>query len=458
MDKENVLQLIKNQRESLQTSELKYYKNRIKALKTLKQNIITLKSEIFDALKQDLNKSEEESYMTEVGIVLSEISYMIKHCKSFSRIKRVRTPLSHFPATSFKIPCAYGSVLIMSPWNYPFMLSIEPLVDAITAGNSVVLKPSNSSPNVSKIIDKLIKMTFKPEYAFVVIGDRQECDFLLDQEFDYIFYTGSTRIGKMVMQKASEHFTPVTLELGGKSPCIVDETANIEITARRIVFGKFLNSGQTCVAPDYVYCQASIKDKLIYEIKRQIVLQYSVSPLTNPNYPHMINERQFDRVIGYINENNLVFGGKSSTQTLKIEPTIVNATFDDEVMQEEIFGPVLPIVTFDNLDQAVKQINARPKPLALYVFSSSKKNQDKVLSSCDFGGGCVNDTIMHIASSHFGFGGVKQSGMGAYHGKTGFDTFTHYKSIVNKKNWLDLPMRYQPMNKFKYWLVKMFLK
>lgn len=458
MDKQQILELIENQKNYLPNSAFKDYKNRIETLKLLKKNILLIEEQIAEALKKDLNKSVAESYMSEIGLVLSEIGYMIKHCKRFSKPKRVLTPLAQFHSKSYKLPCAYGSVLIISPWNYPFMLSIEPLVDAIAAGNCVVLKPSKSTPNVSAVIDKLVRMTFKPEQAFVVLGGREDCDFLLDQEFDYIFFTGSTRVGKEVLKKASEHFTPVTLEMGGKSPCIVDETANIELAAKRIVFGKFLNCGQTCVAPDYVYCAKSIKRKLVKEIERQIVLQYTVDPIRNKNYPRLVNERQFDSVLKLIEQDKLVFGGKSSRESLKIEPTLLECTFDDTAMQEEIFGPVLPIVTFDYVGEAVKKLQTLPKPLALYVFTSSKENKNLVLNSCDFGGGCVNDTVIHIATSKMGFGGIKQSGIGAYHGKAGFDAFTHYKSIVDKKTWIDLPVRYQPHNKLKYKLMRWFMK
>jgi len=458
MKKEEILDEIQKQKEYLSVSAFKNVKNRIKALKLLYKNIKLLEKEICDALKKDLNKSATESYMSEVGIVLSEISFMIKHTKKYSRPIRVKTPISQFPSKSYRLPCAYGQVLVISPWNYPFMLSIDPLVDAIAAGNSVVLKPSASCPNVSKVIDKLAKMTFDPEQVFVVLGSRTETDFLLDEKFDYIFFTGSSRVGKMVLQKAAEHYTPVTLELGGKSPCIVDETANIELAAKRIVFGKFLNCGQTCVAPDFVYCAKPVKEKLIEELKKQIVLQYSVDPIHNENYPKIINERQYDGIVDLIETDKVVFGGKADKSLVKIEPTVLHCSFEDKAMQEEIFGPLLPIVTFDSIDEAIEKINSRPKPLAFYVFSSSKKNQNRFVNSCDFGGGCINDTVVHIATSNMAFGGVGQSGMGSYHGKAGFDTFTHYKSILNKKTWLDLPMRYQPHSKTKTKLIRKFLK
>lgn len=458
MDKEHILNLYQKQREGLKVNPLKDYRNRIKALKLLQKNISLMESEIEQALKADLNKSETESYMTEIGLVQSEISYMIKHCKKFSKPKRVRTPLSQFASKSFSMPCPYGQVLIISPWNYPFMLSIEPLVDAITAGNLVMLKPSESSPNVSEVISKLVEKTFPSEQVFVVRGGREQTSFILDLDYDHIFFTGSMKVGKLVLQKAAEKYIPVTLELGGKSPCIVDETANLELAAKRIVFGKFLNCGQTCVAPDYLYCSSKIKDKLVEEIKKQIVLQYSDEPLKNESYPKMINQRQFDSVTKLIKKDCVLFGGAYDEATLKIEPTILDSSWTDEAMQEEIFGPVFPVVTFENLDEAIETINSKNKPLALYFFSSSKKRQQQVLSLCDFGGGCINDTIIHLATSNMGFGGLKSSGMGAYHGKTGFDTFSHYKSIVDKKTWIDLPMRYQPYSKWKLKMIKMFLK
>lgn len=458
MDNQSILEKIDNQRKFLDENPMLDYKKRIEALKLLYKNIKLMSVDIYDALKKDLNKSETETYMVEIGMVLNEISYMIKHIRSFSRPKRVATPLAQFHSKSYKMPCAYGMVLIISPWNYPFMLALEPMVDAIAAGNSVIVKPSEISPNVSDVIAKLISKTFDKGHVDTVLGGVEECTFLLDQDFDYIFYTGSTRVGEIVMKKAAEHFTPVTLEMGGKSPCIVDETANIPLAAKRIVFGKFLNAGQTCVAPDYILCDKKIKDKLIDELERQIVLQYTVDPIKNDAYPKMINKKQFDAMSKFITDENLIFGGKKDEESLKIEPTLLNSAFDDDVMQIEIFGPILPIITFDDIDEAIAKINSLSKPLALYIFSSSKTNQNKVLNRCQFGGGCINDTIIHIATPNLGFGGLKQSGIGAYHGKIGFDTFTHYKSIVDKKTWLDLPMRYQPYNKFKQILIKMFLR
>ena len=458
MDEQIMLNKLLEMKNFQQSKKMYSYKDRVNSLKKLYNNIKEMMPEIVEALQKDLCKSEIESYMTEIGFTLNEISFMCKKCKKYSKTRKVLTPLAQFHAKSYEIPCPYGCVLVLSPWNYPFMLSIVPIVDAVAAGNSVLLKPSEISPNTSTVLAKLIEKTFEKGHVEVVEGGKEESTFLLEQDFDYIFYTGSTRVGKIVMQKASENFTPVTLELGGKCPCVVDETADLKLSARRIVFGKFLNCGQTCVAPDYVFCHKDIKDELVKEIERQIVIQYGVTPLTNKDYPKLINEKQFNTMKSFINEDNLLFGGRYDENTLKIEPTLIKSTFEDESMQDEIFGPILPIVTFENLDEAIKNINSYPKPLALYIFSSSKQNQEKVLKYCDFGGGCINDTIIHIASNYLGFGGLKQSGMGAYHGKVGFDTFTHYKSIVDKKRWIDLPIRYQPYNKLKYKLIKMFMK
>lgn len=446
------------QKDSVPTTPLRDPRYRVAVLKKLRRNILAMQDEISAALQADLNKSTTESYMTEIGMVLSEISFMVKHLRRYAKPKRVRTPLAQFHAKSYQLPCPKGQVLIISPWNYPFMLSIEPLVDAIAAGNCVMLKPSENSHQTSIVIQKLIQATFTPTQVYTVLGGREACASLLDLDFDHIFFTGSTRVGQIVLQKAAAHFTSVTLEMGGKSPCLVDETANIKLAAKRIVWGKFLNCGQTCVAPDYIYCHSTIKDALIKELSRQIVLQYTVDPLRNPDYPKMINQKQYDNIKNMLAKDQILFGGKFNDQTLKVEPTLTAATPDSQAMQAEIFGPVLPIMTYDRLDDALQFINAHPHPLACYVFSSNKRNIKRVLNSCDFGGGCVNDCVIHLATSAMPFGGLKHSGIGGYHGKTGFDTFSHYKSIVDKKNWLDLPMRYQPYTKTKTKLIKTFMQ
>ena len=397
--------------------------------------------------------------MCETGLVFSEISYMCKHIHSFAKEKRVRTPLAQFHSRSYQKPSPYGVVLIMSPWNYPFLLTMDPLVDAIAAGNTVVMKPSAYSPHTSDIIAKIIAECFPPEYVTVVTGGRAENTCLLNEHFDYIFSTGSQTVGKEVMRQAAEHLTPVTLELGGKSPCIVEKSANLPLAAKRIVFGKFLNCGQTCVAPDYIYCDKTIKDDLIREIRKQITLQFGNTPLDNPDYGKIINEKHFQRILGLIDDKKTVHGGKFQSDALKIEPTVMDfVTFEDPVMQEEIFGPLLPVLTYNSIEEAICTVNQKPHPLALYLFTNSKKIANEVTTRCGFGGGCINDTIIHLATSEMGFGGFGESGMGSYHGKEGFRTFSHYKSIVDKKTWLDLPMRYQPYKEINNKLIHFFLK
>ena len=459
MTEQEINSLVTRQRKYFQTGATLPVSVRITALRGLYTAIVKYENEIHDALKKDLGKSGFESYMCETGLVLEEISYMLKHIRRFAGEKRVRTPLAQFHSRSFKKPSPYGVTLIMSPWNYPFMLTLSPLVDALAAGNTAVVKPSAYSPNTSEILRKMLSQCFDPQYVAVVTGGRAENTCLLREHFDYIFFTGSQTVGKEVMRNAAEYLTPVTLELGGKSPCIVDQTADIRLAARRIVFGKYLNCGQTCVAPDYIYCHRSVKDSLVKEIQRQIQLQYGEEPLHNPDYGKIINKKHFDRILGLIEEKKIVHGGNSDRDTLRIEPTVLdNVTFADPVMQEEIFGPLMPVLVFDNLDEAITRINAMPHPLALYFFTSDKAAAKDVTSRCGFGGGCINDTIIHLATTEMGFGGFGESGMGAYHGKTGFDTFSHYKSIVDKKTWIDLPMRYQPYRKMHEKMVRFFLK
>lgn len=438
------------------TLPLSYRRN---ALKKLATTVKKYETEIAAALKEDLGKSSFESYMCETGLVLSEISYMLKHLSKFARKQRVKTPLSQFHSCSFKQPSPRGVTLIMSPWNYPFMLTIDPLVDALAAGNTAVVKPSAYSPAVGTVISKIITECFTPEYVALVTGGRAENTCLLRAKFDHIFFTGSQTVGKEVMRNAAEHLTPVTLELGGKSPCIVAADADIELAARRIVFGKFLNCGQTCVAPDYIYCDKSIKDSLIEAVSRQIKAQFGEEPLDNPDYGKIINRKHFDRICGLIDAAKVVHGGKTDSSRLKIEPTVMDGvTFADAVMGEEIFGPVLPVLTYTDLNSAVAEIQSRPHPLALYIFTRRRSTSETILTRCGFGGGCINDTIIHLATSEMGFGGFGESGMGSYHGKDGFMTFSHLKSIVDKKTWMDLPMRYQPYTLRNDNLVRFFLK
>lgn len=452
-------EILQKQREFYQSGITIPVKFRIEMLKRLYKAVKDYSDEINDALKSDLGKSHFEGFMCESGLALTEISYMIKHTKKFASESRVKTPLAQFASRSYVKPSPYGNVLIMSPWNYPFLLSIEPLADAIAAGNTAIVKPSAYSPRTSAVVEKIIKECFDPEYVAVVTGGRKENSELLDKKFDMIFFTGSQAVGKEVLRRASEHLTLVVLELGGKSPCIVDSTAKIKLAAKRIVFGKFLNCGQTCVAPDYILCERSVKDKLIKEICREIKEQYRESPLNNPDYGRIVNEKHFERIVGLIDKEKTILGGDYCHENLQIEPTVMdNVTFSDAVMQEEIFGPIMPILTYDRFEDVFRLLKDRQKPLALYIFSEDKKHIERATSELSYGGGCINDTIIHLATSEMGFGGVGESGMGSYHGKAGFDAFSHKKSIVDKKTWMDLPMRYQPYNKKYGKLLHMFLR
>ena len=457
MDIDNIL---KKQRKFFKTGVTYSVEIREGMLKSLYTAVKSNEKDIAKALKKDLGKSEYESVMCETGMVLSEISFMLKHIRKFAAPRKVKTPMAQFHSVSYKKKVPYGNVLVMSPWNYPFLISLGPLVDAVAAGNTVVIKPSAYSPATSEIVKKIVEECFPEEYVAVVTGGREENKTLLEKKFDMVFFTGSQSVGKEVLKRCAEHLTPAVLELGGKSPCIVDETADIALAAKRIVFGKFLNCGQTCVAPDYIYCSSKIKDRLIEEIKKQIELQYGENPLKNNNYGKIINRKHFERICRLIDGKKVVCGGNIKEETLQIEPTVMdNISWDDDVMKEEIFGPVLPVMTYDIFEEVYDVLSDKAKPLALYIFSRDKKRIDFVTERIQFGGGCVNDTIIHLATSNMGFGGVGESGMGAYHGKAGFNAFSHTKSIVDKKNWIDLPMRYQPYNsKTNSKLLKMFLK
>lgn len=459
MDKTEITNLIDAQRTFFATGSTLNADYRITALRKLKNCIKAHEQDIMNALRIDLGKGPQESYMCEAGLTLSEISYMLSHTRRFMREKTVATPLAQFASRSYVKPSPYGTVLIMSPWNYPFLLTMEPLVDALAAGNTAIIKPSAYSPATSEVISRIVGECFNPEYVAVVTGGRAENTCLLDADFDYIFFTGSKTVGKEVMRHAAEHLTPVTLELGGKSPCIVAPDADLKLAARRIVFGKYLNCGQTCVAPDYVLCHSSVYEKFIEYVKAEIIRQFSDKPLENPEYGKIINEKHFNRILGLIDRDKLVFGGASDADALRIEPVVMrDITEDDAVMKEEIFGPVMPVLSYDDTEGMIARINSHDHPLALYVFSGNKAFIKKITSSISFGGGCVNDTIIHLATSNMGFGGVGGSGMGSYHGRDGFNTFSHRKSIVDKKTWLDLPMRYQPYSGFMDRMIRMFLK
>ena len=444
MTEQEIRQILEKQHRLFQEGATLPVSFRLSQLQKLKDGIRRYEEKLDQALEADLGKSRMESYMCEIGLTLSELTWMQKHLRSLVREKRVATPLAQFAARSFRSPSPYGTVLIMSPWNYPVLLTLEPLIDAIAAGNTVVIKPSAYAEHTSAVLKEMLKECFPSEYVAVVTGGRAENKALLEQRFDKIFFTGGKTVGREVLRHAAEYLTPVTLELGGKSPCIVDKSAKIPLAAKRIVFGKYLNCGQTCVAPDYILCDRTVSDELILALQKEITAQFGEDPLKNPDYGKIINRKHYDRIMGLIDPDKVVCGGCGDGQSLRIAPTIVkNVTFSDTVMGEEIFGPVLPILTYDTLEEAIDIVEEHPHPLALYLFSEDKGAQKKVLELCHFGGGCINDTIIHLATSAMPFGGVGESGMGGYHGKTGFETFSHFRSIVDKKTWMDLPIRYQ---------------
>lgn len=459
MTEQEIKDILQQQNHFFSTGKTIPAEFRLKQLESLKEAMIRHEADLAAALKEDLGKSRMESYMCEIGLTLSELTWMQKHLSSLMRSKRVSTPAAQFAAKSFRSPSPYGTVLIMSPWNYPVLLTLDPLIDAIAAGNTAVVKPSAYAPCTFDVMKTMIEECFPAHYVAVVDGGRAENQALLQQRFDMIFFTGGKTVGREVLRHAAEYLTPVTLELGGKSPCIVDSTAKIRLAAKRIVFGKYLNCGQTCVAPDYILCDKRIRDELITAILAEIEKQFGKEPLKNPNYGKIINEKHFERILGLINGEKLVYGGQSEPESLRIAPTVLNnITWDDAVMGEEIFGPLLPILTFDTLDEALDTVESHPHPLALYFFSEDKAAQKKVLDTCRFGGGCINDTIIHLATSDMPFGGVGESGMGSYHGRVGFETFSHYRSIVDKKTWMDLPIRYQKYTGLKEKMMRMFLK
>lgn len=460
MKEQEIKTLLEQQRQYYRSGATIPVSFRITQLKKLYAAVKKYENEISEALQADLGKSPYESFMCETGLVLSEISYMIRHTKRLAKRRTVYTPLSQFASHSFCQPVPYGNTLIMSPWNYPFLLSMDPLVDAIAAGNTAIVKPSAYSPETSRIVEKIISECFAPEYVAVVTGGRAENTALLEQKFDLIFFTGSQAVGKEVLRHAAEYLTPAVLELGGKSPCIVDKSANLQFAAKRIVFGKYLNCGQTCVAPDYVLCEASVKDAFLAEVKKQIKLQYGERPLENPDYGKIINEKHFARLCGLIDPAKIVAGGETKAETCQIAPTVMDGVTEaDAVMGEEIFGPILPILTFDDFEELIAQLKTKAKPLALYLFSSDQQHIRRVNTELSYGGGCINDVVIHLATSEMGFGGVGESGMGSYHGKHGFEAFSHTKSIVDKKTWIDLPMRYQPYrSKIYEKLIRLFLK
>lgn len=444
---EDIKKAVAHQRAFFATGKTLDVSYRKAALESLRDAIKAKRGEIIQALYEDLGKSESETVMAELGIVYEEIRFLLQNLHRFTKPQKVKSTLSQFPAKCFTLASPYGCTLIMSPWNYPFQLTLCPLADSIAAGNCAIVKPSAYAPATAELIKKMIGETFAPEYVTVVTGGRAENTALLEQKYDMIFFTGGKLTGTLVAEKAARTLTPTVLELGGKSPCIVDIDADLPRAARRIVFGKLLNAGQTCVAPDYLLVHEKIKAAFLELLKEEFVRQSGENALENTNYPHIINAKHFERVKGLITPEKVIFGGDFDSETRKIHPTILdNASFSDPAMQEEIFGPIFPVLTFSDFDGAKEMIAKNPTPLALYYFG--KRNETRALTEISFGGGCVNDTILHLATPYMGFGGVGESGMGAYHGERGFLAFSHVKSIL-KKGRVELSLRYAPYTEKK---------
>ncbi|GGA67707.1 aldehyde dehydrogenase [Ornithinibacillus halotolerans] len=438
-----IKELVQSQRKFFLSEATFDYDFRIKQLRALRSMLEKYEKSIYQALKQDLNKAQYDAFTTEIGFVYNEIKHTEKHLKEWMKDEPVDAPVTHKGTKSFIRKEPYGVTLIIAPWNYPLQLTLAPAIGAIAAGNTVIVKPSEFSPSTSSLVAKMIGETFDPKFFAVVEGAQETSEALLNERFDYIFFTGSTAVGKIIMREASKHLTPVTLELGGKSPAIIDKDANLSLSAKRIVWGKYTNAGQTCVAPDYVYVHHKIKDKLLKEIKKQITSLYSKKPLENNDFVRIINEKHFNRLSGYLSNGKVAIGGNTDPEQLKIEPTVLeDVSWDDPVMQDEIFGPILPVLTFEQLDDVIVDLKQREKPLALYYFGEKEKKQEKVMTSLSFGGGCINDTLYHLANPNLPFGGVGSSGMGGYHGKHSFNTFSHQKSILKHTTKFDLPLRY----------------
>ena len=431
---------------------------RLKQLQKLKTMLLEYEEELYEALYADLGKSRFESWETEIGPVLQEISYAQRHLKSWMKPRRAKTSILHFPSSGKMIPEPYGTVLILSPWNYPVQLTLMPLAAAIAAGNCAVLSLPTASMHTSRVLEKLLADAFAEEHVRTYLGDIPTNTELLKEPFDYIFFTGSPRVGKIVMEAAAKNLTPVTLELGGKSPCIVDRTADIQLAARRIVWGKSLNSGQTCVAPDYILAEQSVKGRLCTALAEEYQKLYGNDPINNPDYPKIINGQHFERLVSLLEGQKIISGGRYDRESRKMELTVLDSPdVHAPVMEEEIFGPILPVLSYETLDEVKRFVNSRPKPLALYLFTRSEETERRVMEEIPFGGGCVNDTVVHLVNHSLPFGGVGNSGMGRYHGKFGFDTFTHYKGVLKKGNWLDLPVRYPPYGE-KLGLLKKMMK
>ncbi|MEM8829169.1 MAG: aldehyde dehydrogenase [Cyanobacteria bacterium P01_G01_bin.19] len=451
-----IKETIELQRKFFATGKTKDVDFRREQLKKLKAAIKENSQAILDALHADLHKPEFEGYF-ELAVT-QEIDYVLKHLKSWVKPKKVKAPLTQFPASARIYPEPLGIALIIGPWNYPFSLMISPLIGAIAAGNCAVLKPSEIASHTSKVLTRIIEATFESEYISVFEGGVDVSTQLLAEKFDHIFFTGGTRVGKIIMAAAAKNLTPVTLELGGKSPCIVDRDVDLKTAAKRITWGKFINAGQICIAPDYLLVDKAIKSDLLTEIKNCLHDFYGDDPASSPDFARIINDKQFDRLSGLLGKGDILVGGETRASDRYIAPTVIdNVTFDDPVMEEEIFGPILPVLGYEDLDRAIASINSRPKPLALYIFSRNKDLQNKVLHSTSSGGVCINDTVMQVGVNQLPFGGVGDSGIGSYHGVASFNTFSHHKSVLKKSFFLELDWRYAPYAEKVEQFKKMFV-
>lgn len=453
-----IKEIVSNQRAFFQNGNTVEYEARKKQLIKLREMLKNNEEKVYSALKQDLNKSRQDTLMTELGMLYSEIDLSLKNLRNWMEPESIPSPITHKGSKSYIMKEPYGVTLVIAPWNYPLQLAIAPAIGAIAAGNTVIIKPSEHTEATSNLLADMINNTFDSSFFTVIEGAQETSEELLRQRFDYIFFTGSTAVGKVVMRAASEHLTPVTLELGGKSPAIIDTDANITLAAKRIVWGKFTNAGQTCVAPDYLYVHEKVKFKLLKAIKKQIKSFYGKDPLKNKDYTRIVNERHFDRLMKYLEDGDILHGGNSDRESLTIEPTLLDKiTWEDPVMQEEIFGPILPVLTFTNIEDILYKIRRMEKPLAMYYFGENAKMQQQVMEYVSFGGGAINDTMFHLANPHLPFGGVGSSGMGAYHGKHSFDTFTHRKGILKQSTKFDIPFRY-PGSKLGSAVIKKIMK
>jgi aldehyde dehydrogenase (NAD+) len=455
--KTNIAGLVQRQRQFFLTDETKNIQFRKEQLKMLRNLIISNEDEIYKVLGTDFKKPPFETYLSENGYMIMEINQFLKRLKKWARPRRIPSNLVNFPSSCFLMYEPYGISLIIAPWNYPFQLAIGPLVGAMSAGNCAILKPSELTPSTSEFISKLINENFRDDYIHVIEGDATVSQSLLKEKFDYIFFTGSTRIGQIIAEAAARNLTPATLELGGKSPCFVDGSVDMKLTARRIIWGKFLNNGQTCLAPDYIYVDQKHKDDLLEQLKNEIIHRFGSDPEKSLDLARVVNQNHFNRLRDLITQGKVFYGGRFNMKDLYISPTILHdVSWDDDVMDREIFGPVLPVLSYDEIDKVIRDLKTREKPLSLYVFSKRKSFTRKLLQDLSFGGGTVNDTVIHFGNPNVPFGGVGQSGYGAYHGRHSFETFSHKKGIVKKATWIDIPIRYAPYENKLKWLKRLF--